>query len=77
MTRAKALLGAVGLAMLVGCGSGTTSYVHSNTTLGRVVVYRNGIAYFTTIRGAQAAIEAIDLARREGLRVAPLQGYQR
>ncbi len=46
MTRAKALLGAVGLAMLVGCGSGTTSYVHSNTTLGRVVVYRNGIAYF-------------------------------
>ena len=38
---------------------------------------RNGIAYFTTIRGAQAAIEAIDLARREGLRVAPLQGYQR
>lgn len=46
MTRAKALLGAVGLALLVGCGSGTTSYVHSNTTLGRVVVYRNGIAYF-------------------------------
>jgi len=38
---------------------------------------RNRIAYFTTIRGAQAAIEAIDLARREGLRVAPLQAYQR
>jgi carbamoyl-phosphate synthase large subunit len=36
---------------------------------------RNGIAYFTTIRGADAAIEAIALARREGLRVAPLQGY--
>jgi len=46
MTRAKALLGAVGLAMLVGCGGGPGSYVHSNTTLGRVVVYRNGIAYF-------------------------------
>jgi hypothetical protein len=46
MTRAKALLGTVGLALLVGCGSGTTSYVRSNTTLGRVVVYRNGIAYF-------------------------------
>ena len=36
---------------------------------------RNGIAYFTTIRGAQAAIEAIAVAR-EGLRVAPLQSYQ-
>jgi outer membrane protein OmpA-like peptidoglycan-associated protein len=31
---------------LVGCGTATTSYVHSDTTLGRVVVYRNGIAYF-------------------------------
>jgi hypothetical protein len=31
---------------LVGCGT-TTSYVHSDTTtLGRVVVYRNGVAYF-------------------------------
>jgi flagellar biosynthesis chaperone FliJ len=28
-----------------GCAS-TSSYVHSDTTLGRVVVYRNGIAYF-------------------------------
>jgi carbamoyl-phosphate synthase large subunit len=37
---------------------------------------RNGIAYFTTIRGADAAIEAIALARREGLRVAPQQSYQ-
>jgi carbamoyl-phosphate synthase large subunit len=37
---------------------------------------RNGIAYFTTIRGAEAAIEGIGLARREGLRVAPLQSYQ-
>ncbi len=35
------------LAALVGCGPTTTSYVKSNdTTLGRVVVYRNGIAYF-------------------------------
>ena len=32
--------------VLLGC-AGTTSYVHSdNTTLGRVVVYRNGVAYF-------------------------------
>jgi len=30
-----------------GCGSAASSYVHAgDTTLGRVVVYRNGIAYF-------------------------------
>ncbi len=35
-----------GLLGLVGCG-GAASYVHSDTTtLGRVVVYRNGVAYF-------------------------------
>jgi hypothetical protein len=34
-----------GLLGLVGCG-GATTYVHSDTTLGRVVVYRNGVAYF-------------------------------
>ena len=41
-------LGAAALAALgaVGCGSATTSYVKSETTLGRVVVYRNGVAYF-------------------------------
>ncbi len=41
-------LGAVALAALgtVGCGSSTGSYVKSDTTLGRVVVYRNGVAYF-------------------------------
>ncbi|MFT3774978.1 MAG: DUF4139 domain-containing protein [Minicystis sp.] len=33
------------LAFATGCSS-TTSFVHSDTTLGRVVVYRNGIAYF-------------------------------
>jgi carbamoyl-phosphate synthase large subunit len=37
---------------------------------------RNGIAYFTTIRGAQAAVEAIALQRREGLQVTALQRYQ-
>jgi outer membrane protein OmpA-like peptidoglycan-associated protein len=31
---------------LTGCGGGMTSFVHSDTTLGRVVVYRNGVAYF-------------------------------
>lgn len=45
MKRFSVLLGAVGLSLLMGCGGGT-SYVRSNTTLGRVVVYRNGIAYF-------------------------------
>lgn len=39
------LLGTAALA-LVGCGQATTSYVKSDTTLGRVVVYRNGVAYF-------------------------------
>jgi hypothetical protein len=33
------------LLALVGCGGGT-SFVKSDTTLGRVVVYRNGVAYF-------------------------------
>lgn len=42
----KVLLSMFALA-LVGCGGGVTSYVHSDTTtLGRVVVYRNGVAYF-------------------------------
>src|SRR6186713_136636 len=30
---------------LAGC-SPTTTYVESDTTLGRVVIYRNGVAYF-------------------------------
>src|SRR3984957_12774425 len=41
--------------ILVGC-AGSTSYVHSDTTLGRVVVYRNGVAYFeryATVTGDQ------------------------
>jgi carbamoyl-phosphate synthase large subunit len=38
---------------------------------------RNGIAYFTTIRGADAALAAITLLRRQTLQVCSLQGYQR
>lgn len=35
------------LALLTGCGAHAATYVHGgDTTLGRVVVYRNGIAYF-------------------------------
>lgn len=42
------LLGAAALAALgaVGCGTTQSSFVKSETTLGRVVVYRNGVAYF-------------------------------
>ncbi len=47
MKRIARFLGATALVALVGCGTTTTSYVKSHdTTLGRVVVYRNGIAYF-------------------------------
>ncbi len=34
------------LALLVGCGSSSSTFVKSETALGRVVVYRNGVAYF-------------------------------
>jgi flagellar biosynthesis chaperone FliJ len=46
------------LAALTGCGT-TTTFVHSDTTLGRVVVYRNGIAYFE--RTARVDRDALDL----------------
>jgi hypothetical protein len=48
MQMRTSLLGAVALAALgtVGCGTTQTSFVKSDTTLGRVVVYRNGVAYF-------------------------------
>ncbi len=37
----------VALSSLIGCGGATTSYVKADTTtLGRIVVYRNGVAYF-------------------------------
>jgi hypothetical protein len=45
----KVLLSLSVLSLLggVGCGGATTSYVKSDTTtLGRIVVYRNGVAYF-------------------------------
>lgn len=38
-------LGFLGVVCSLGCGS-TTTYVKSDTALGRVVVYRNGVAYF-------------------------------
>ncbi len=43
------------LALLTGCGAQSATFVHANdTTLGRVVVYRNGVAYFernATVQG--------------------------
>ena len=42
---ASTLLSSSLLLALTGCAS-QSSYVHTDTTLGRVVVYRNGIAYF-------------------------------
>ena len=44
----KALFGFSAVVLtLMGCGGATTSFVKSETTtLGRVVVYRNGVAYF-------------------------------
>ena len=41
----KKILLSLSLVCLFGCGR-TTSFVRSDTTLGRVVVYRNGVAYF-------------------------------
>jgi hypothetical protein len=38
---------------LVGCGQTTTTFVKSETTLGRVVVYRNGVAYFERFADVQ------------------------
>ncbi|MEZ4294242.1 MAG: hypothetical protein R3B70_04635 [Polyangiaceae bacterium] len=38
-------VGFVGVALSLGCGT-TSSFVQSDTALGRVVVYRNGVAYF-------------------------------
>ncbi|MEZ4313066.1 MAG: DUF4139 domain-containing protein [Polyangiaceae bacterium] len=42
---ASTLFSSIGLLFLSGCAA-ESSYVHTDTTLGRVVVYRNGIAYF-------------------------------
>jgi hypothetical protein len=56
----KALMGFSALALL-GCGSGTQSFVHADTTtLGRVVVYRNGVAYFE--RYARVADDKLTLS---------------
>ena len=49
------------IVFLTGCGAGATTYVHApnDTTLGRVVVYRNGVAYFE--RTADVKDDHLDL----------------
>ncbi len=51
---------ATGLSLLVGCGSATTSFVKSDTTLGKIIVYRNGVAYFE--RSATVTGDTLSLA---------------
>lgn len=47
------------LAILSGCGASRASYVKSDTTLGRIVVYRNGVAYFE--RSAEVKDDSLKL----------------
>jgi hypothetical protein len=49
------------IVFLTGCGASATTYVHTpnDTTLGRVVVYRNGVAYFE--RTADVKEDHLDL----------------
>jgi hypothetical protein len=49
------------IVFLTGCGASASSYVHTpnDTTLGRVVVYRNGVAYFE--RTADVKDDHLDL----------------
>jgi hypothetical protein len=51
---------AIAAVALGGCGQATTTYVKSDTTLGRVVVYRNGVAYFE--RTAEVQGDSLKLA---------------
>ena len=44
----------------IGCASGKASYVRSETVLGRVVIYRNGVAYFE--RSATVADDTLRLS---------------
>jgi hypothetical protein len=46
--------------LLTGCGAGSSSFVKSETALGRVVVYRNGVAYFE--RTARVTDDTLKLA---------------
>jgi carbamoyl-phosphate synthase large subunit len=62
------------IALVVNTTEGVQAILDSQSL--RRGALRNGIAYFTTMRGAEAAVEAIALSRSEALQVAPLQEYQ-
>lgn len=46
LTSLATLLVAAGASLSVACGPATTSYVKSDSALGRIIVYRNGVAYY-------------------------------
>jgi carbamoyl-phosphate synthase large subunit len=48
--------------------------IHDSQSLRRAALM-NGIAYYTTLRAARAALEAIAVEKRNDMRVAPLQRY--
>jgi carbamoyl-phosphate synthase large subunit len=51
-----------------------TQAIQDSLSLRRAALM-NGIAYYTTLRAARAAVEAIAVEKRNDLRVQPLQGY--
>lgn len=59
----KVFLCAGALAALgaIGCGAPVTSHVKSDTTLGRIVVYRNGVAYFERTAEVQGDTLKLDV----------------
>ena len=48
--------------------------IHDSQSLRRAALV-NGIAYYTTVRAARAALEAIAVEKRGDMRVLPLQKY--
>jgi carbamoyl-phosphate synthase large subunit len=50
--------------------------IHDSQSLRRAALM-NGIAYYTTLRAAKAALEAIAVEKRNDMRVQPLQVYAR
>jgi carbamoyl-phosphate synthase large subunit len=50
--------------------------IHDSQSLRRAALM-NGIAYYTTLRAAKAALEAIAVEKRNDMRVQPLQAYSR
>ncbi|MEP6865760.1 MAG: hypothetical protein ABJE66_34390, partial [Deltaproteobacteria bacterium] len=51
-----------------------TQAIQDSQSLRRAALM-NGIAYYTTLRAARAALEAIAVEKRGDMRVQPLQAY--